>query len=32
MTMVQHVVAEKLDWRNGSLLMDIARNWIADGL
>jgi len=31
MTMMEHIMTEKLDWRNGTLWPDVARNWVAEG-
>jgi len=31
MTMMEYVVTEKLDWRNGTFWLNLARNWIAEG-
>jgi len=31
MTMMEHVVTERQDWRNGTMWRNIAHNWVADG-
>jgi len=31
MTMMEHIVTEKLDWRNGTFWLNMARNWVAEG-
>jgi len=31
MTMMEHIVTERLDWRNGTMWRNMARNWVAEG-
>jgi len=31
MTMMEKIVTEKLDWRNGTFWLNMARNWVTYG-
>jgi len=31
MTMMEKIVTEKLDWRNGTFWLNMARNWVTNG-
>jgi len=31
MVMMEHIVTEGLDWHNGILWLEMARNWVTEG-
>ena len=31
MTMMEQIISERLDWRNGTFWRNMARNWVTNG-